>query len=313
MAVINMLGQKFGKLTVRERDMTRTGGAAYWICDCECGGVKITRGQNLRDGSVVDCGCGKKERSKTRLDLISQVGKQYGRLTVLERDLSKESGRGKSSYWLCQCECGEIVSVSMACLSSGSTKSCGCLKRDGNKARNTLDLTDKRFGYLVAMERLEEQKHGSYIWKCQCDCGNIAYVDASTLNLGMTTSCGCKHKRSLGETKIQQLLTQAHLKFDTEYTFSDCVNPITGYRYRFDFAILSDDNKVVRLIEFDGEQHYKDKSDWSSRDSLEYIQYKDNQKNQYAKTHNLPLVRIPYIKLKTLTLDDLIGEEYLIR
>lgn len=32
MPVKNLIGQKFGRLTVLERDLTRTGGAAYWIC-----------------------------------------------------------------------------------------------------------------------------------------------------------------------------------------------------------------------------------------------------------------------------------------
>ena len=44
---------------------------------------------------------------------IDLTGMEVGRLTVLGRDVSKPSGAGKSAYWLCQCECGNITSVRM--------------------------------------------------------------------------------------------------------------------------------------------------------------------------------------------------------
>ena len=44
---------------------------------------------------------------------IDLTGMEVGRLTVLGRDVSKPSGAGKSVYWLCQCECGNITSVRM--------------------------------------------------------------------------------------------------------------------------------------------------------------------------------------------------------
>ena len=50
---------------------------------------------------------------------IDLTGMEVGRLTVLSRDLSKPSGAGKSVYWLCQCECGNISSVRMDKLKKG--------------------------------------------------------------------------------------------------------------------------------------------------------------------------------------------------
>lgn len=38
-------------------------------------------------------------------------GQRFGKLTVIERDLSKPSGHQHKVSWLCQCECGNIVSV----------------------------------------------------------------------------------------------------------------------------------------------------------------------------------------------------------
>ena len=86
-----------------------------------------------------------------------------------------------------------------------------------------------------------------------------------------------------------------------------------GQIYRYDFAIL-DQQQVVRLIEFDGEQHYSDRTGiWDKRDSLENIQKRDKDKNNLAKKNNIPLVRIPYWERDKITLDMIMGDQYLIR
>ncbi len=58
------------------------------------------------------------------LDLTDQA---FGRLTVLSK---AERGRGQHIYWECRCECGALVSVRAMSLTTGHTKSCGCLSRD---------------------------------------------------------------------------------------------------------------------------------------------------------------------------------------
>lgn len=52
------------------------------------------------------------------------AGKSFGRLKVLWRDVDKKSSK---VYWVCRCSCGEKHSVSTYKLTSGNTKSCGCL------------------------------------------------------------------------------------------------------------------------------------------------------------------------------------------
>ena len=95
-----------------------------------------------------------------------------------------------------------------------------------------------------------------------------------------------------------------------EYTFKD-LKGIRGGCLRFDFAILNKDNSLIELIEFDGEQHFKEISGlWKDCYTLEERQANDNLKNEYCKNHNIKLVRIPYtqinnINLKTLELDNI--------
>lgn len=53
---INLIGQKFGRLTVVSR-AENLGGVPAWNCICECGRKKTTRGSTLRRGHVKSCGC----------------------------------------------------------------------------------------------------------------------------------------------------------------------------------------------------------------------------------------------------------------
>ena len=54
-----------------------------------------------------------------------------------------------------------------------------------------IDLTEKRFGRLVAKRISGKNKRGGYIWECLCDCGNTTNVLSGSLMYGATKSCGC--------------------------------------------------------------------------------------------------------------------------
>lgn len=79
------------------------------------------------------------------MNLIDLTGQRFGRLTVIEQ---AESRRVLSYYpeggyhiitrarWRCRCDCGQEVEVDSQSLRNGSTKSCGCLRREMGKAWN---------------------------------------------------------------------------------------------------------------------------------------------------------------------------------
>lgn len=71
MAKLNLVGQKFGRLTVIEDDGSRTKSKEIlWKCECECGNVKHVRGADLKAGHTKSCGCAKGS-SKERMAEIS--------------------------------------------------------------------------------------------------------------------------------------------------------------------------------------------------------------------------------------------------
>ena len=296
---VDLTGQQFNQLTVLERDKTKSG--VYWLCKCSCGKIISVKTDKLKAGQK-SCGCHTRQ-----VDITSHLNEVYGQLTVIKRDLSKPIGHGCESYWICQCTCGNEISVRFADLQSGHTQSCGCLRAKANQERCIKDLTNQKFGLLTAIENTHQlSPHGTYIWRCSCECGNNNYYcSVENLLSGKVNSCGCKH-RTLGEIKIKQLLQENNIQFIEQYSFSDLQGKNNSL-LKFDFAIFTNQS-LSRLIEFDGEQHYNENSLFYSVEGIE----RDKIKNEYAISHNIPLVRIPYSYLNKLNIDSLLGKEFLI-
>jgi hypothetical protein len=232
-----------------------------------------------------------------------ETGNKYGRLTVLHRaeDHITPSGR-KYVYWHCKCNCGNEKDISANSLRIGATQSCGCLQKEKAGQHNQQDLTNKRFGKLVALEPTSQRQFGYIVWKCLCDCGNIHYVTTNNLNMKQVSSCGqCNMHNSKGEERIKQILEENHILFEREKTFENCYYSVNNAKCRFDFWI---NNQY--LIEFDGKQHFIQDTGFGS--DLRNIQKRDQFKNNYCKQNKIPLIRIPYTHYENLCLEDLLLE-----
>lgn len=59
-----------------------------------------------------------------------------------------------------------------------------------NRAMARLDITDQRFGRLVALFREPLPNRNSF-WRCICDCGREKSLRIGDLRRGETKSCGC--------------------------------------------------------------------------------------------------------------------------
>lgn len=232
---------------------------------------------------------------------LDLTGKQFNRLKVLYKDEVK-SQQTKKSYWVCECDCGVIKSIYAYNLKSGHTQSCGCYQKQRTSESNTNNLINQHFGKLTVIDRAGSDKYGTALWKCRCECGNEIVCWSNNLTQGRNQSCGCL-KGSYGENQIIKILTENNINFIREYIFDD-FKP-----YRYDFY-LPDFN---RLIEFDGEQHYQECSgSWGQQSTLKDRKERDLLKNLYAKNNNIDLIRIPYWEKENITLEMLLGNNYLI-
>ena len=299
--LIDLSGQKFDKLLVLEKAPSRAR-HVYWRCQCDCGNTIEVSGESLRRNIPHDCGC-VKQKAKKEIEQLKQqklnylIGKTFGKLTVIERTNERINN---SVVWKCRCECGNYKNVPTHLLQSGHTQSCGCLVRDVQGK----DITGQRFGKLIAIEPIKEKKRSTLQWLCQCDCGRRCIIDGSFLRRGLTQSCGCITS-SIGETNIQKILQENNIEYKKEYTVKEIGN------LRFDFALLENE-KIVRLIEFDGIQHFTSRSGvWNdTEDDLQKRQERDSRKNKWTMDNNIPLVRIPYWERDNITLDMIMGEQY---
>lgn len=237
--------------------------------------------------------------------LKNEIGNIYGYLTVIERAENTKEGR---AMWKCKCKCGNETIVLGKHLRSGNTKSCGCYQRE-RAAQANMDrvgsLVGQKFGKLTVICENGFITHASgkrsRIYYCECECGNIVpSAQHQYLAYGDLTSCGCI--RSRGEYQIEQLLKEHNIEYVREYSFSDLVDDLP---LRFDFAIFKN-NQLLRLIEFQGEQHYNPSNGFYNETIIEH----DRMKREYCNKNNIKLVIINYKRNYDIKYEDLRLEEY---
>ena len=125
-------------------------------------------------------------------------GQVFGRLTVLEETPAPTEYTAYKGLWYrCRCQCGNEAVVRRSSLVNGSTRSCGCLRRENSRglakdrrARGSL-APGAVFGRLTVIRETEERKFKNVVDECRCQCGNITHVRGSELKSGNVKSCGC--------------------------------------------------------------------------------------------------------------------------
>lgn len=71
-----------------------------------------------------------------------------------------------------------------------------------------IDITNQRFGRLIALKPIGTTKRGEVIWDCICDCGNHVSVICASLRSGNTKSCGCFKTDSTSKRGTNNLIGQ---------------------------------------------------------------------------------------------------------
>jgi len=128
--MINLTGERFGKLTVKERTdppLNIKEKRVYWTCICDCGNIATVPTKYLRDGQSRSCGCLKRDQFKQQVMKLGQkaqekdhTNQKFGLLTAI-KIISHNPIK-----WLCKCNCGNEKIATSTSLQSGHTTSCGC-------------------------------------------------------------------------------------------------------------------------------------------------------------------------------------------
>lgn len=95
------------------------------------------------------------------------TGQRFGRLVVLNhsRRIFQNPRQGYRHYWNCQCDCGTTTEVLTYQLTSGHTRSCGCLQRELTRVRFTKHGQHGTLLYMAWLgmhERCRNPKHKDY-------------------------------------------------------------------------------------------------------------------------------------------------------
>ena len=248
---------------------------------------------------------------------LPEIGEQFGYWKVLETglinpDTKSQYYKGRPVYSKCICtNCNKTISLknngdlNRARKENRMCNACRSLQRNA-EARPQIGDTFYKLT-VIADGGVTNLKHYSI---CKCECGNITRVRDNNLKTGEVRSCGCMG--SIGEDLISQILKENNIIFEHDKIYPPLLAE-TGRKLRFDFIIYNEDGTLNRFIEFDGNQHKTGMwgGSWSPIESFDVIQERDNIKNEFCFKHNYILLRIPYSKLNSLTIEDLLGNTYI--
>ena len=244
-------------------------------------------------------------------------GKQVNLLNCLETknpDLAKEwhptlngdltpfnitSNSNQSIWWQCSKNSKHIWKTTV---SNRNGLNSGCPYCDGKLPTEDYNLLIcnielcKEWNYSKNKKNPEEYTPNSkkkVWWKCK-KCSHEWSSIISERNRKDDKSSGCpKCNESKGEKRMSAYLDKEYINHTPQYKIKDCKNK---QALPFDEAIFHDvdKTKLICLIEYDGEYHYKKSRHKNGEQKLIECQNNDKIKNKYCKENNILLIRIPY-------------------
>lgn len=155
---------------------------------------------------------------------LDRTNMRYGRLLVI-----KYAGKDKRNkhLWLCKCDCGNEKVVVADNLSSGKSKSCGCLKREFfAKKGNQFGLYKDRQKAMMKVQYSHLKRRHS---NNQMSGEIIDFETFSLLSKSRCKYCGLEYSKEiedrLNESKNKKRLSDEVLKING----IDRIDPSVGY------------------------------------------------------------------------------------
>lgn len=126
-ALIDIGGQRFGRLIVLRKVSGGRGKNSGWLCKCKCGKQKIISSKALRNHLTKSCGCLRRETvsNQGKANFKDRTGQRFGRLIAV----SQAKRRNDQVFWNCKCDCGNTAIVARGNLGR-KTFSCGCYAKE---------------------------------------------------------------------------------------------------------------------------------------------------------------------------------------
>lgn len=148
--IIDISGQKFGRLTAISTAGQTASRELMWRCSCECGGAAVVSGVDLRSGNTASCGCVRGCQSVARTERLKE---RLSQITHGDTRLVTEDGSAKKK---CSPEYKSWESMKRRCLNANAHN----YARYGGRGIGICDRWRSDFGaFLADMGRKPSQHH----------------------------------------------------------------------------------------------------------------------------------------------------------
>jgi len=140
-AVIDLVGNRYGRLTVIKRHGSNKYGQTRWLCLCDCGNEKVVVSGNLRSGITKSCGC-------LLVDVLC-LPEGAAAFNMLIGSM-KASAKRRSYVWRLTDEQVRCL-TKQACHYCGTPPSqvCGMERLNGVYIYSGIDRVDNERGYII--------------------------------------------------------------------------------------------------------------------------------------------------------------------
>lgn len=132
----DILGKKFGKLTILDYEYRDDHGNMYYSAKCDCGNITVARRDSLLSGNTKSCGC---KVHDSRIDPNDIIGETFGELyidsLVTDETILNNFDFGEYVY-RAKCSCGNTIAVTRHSLKCDRVRSCGCLLKRYRETHN---------------------------------------------------------------------------------------------------------------------------------------------------------------------------------
>lgn len=293
-----------------ERTYKNKNGHWYGIFECShCEEHKHFEASvsNIATGRIKSCGCLAKQANKTpryKYKVGDKVG-PYG--CIFLEEVPRKNPKKRRGKFTCS-NCNNTFIADLTSVAYGSSSSCGCKHREQVKELNQNKIVYYQPGEEIADFGVTFIKDKTYndnkkkqvrisFFKCP-KCGETFEASPTDIKRNAIVCCKKCLQGSKGEELIKKILDEEKIKYQSQYTTKDCINPDTGYKLRFDFFLP----EYNIIIEYDGIQHYKSNGEtgWNTEKNLTETQKRDKIKNKYCEDNNIRLIRIPYTDFSIL-------------
>lgn len=171
---LNLIGQKFGKLTVISKGESKKG-KTYWLCKCECGKEKEVQTSHLRSGAIQSCGSLECKKRNNIYKKICPICHQSFSTDINKRiycyNCSPLQSEGSAQYQKIK---QRAIKHQLIIYKGGKCERCGYNKCEGALQFHHKDPSQKEFslGQINLSKELNMDILYKEVDKCELLCAN---------------------------------------------------------------------------------------------------------------------------------------------